>query len=251
MRKPLDERGNELDSNFSIKVRPDAFDVFMESQGGSTGGQPPRNTDYAKALAQHLARLAEHNLTLLEVQVASAPAEKMPEEDRIIEPSGYRFPLALSGVHDFNDLRLALGREVAAFNNMRGPGGNPTKRICLRVQWPGASSTSEKELTNILVGQPPVEAPTADPNELQKRIDRALARRRSSSSGRNAPPAGQVNVPKVPGTPRFIRDPEVIAWALEEADGRCALCRNPAPFKRADGEPFLEVHHVRPLGGWA
>uniref|UniRef100_UPI00406C15BB HNH endonuclease n=1 Tax=Phaeobacter sp. PT47_59 TaxID=3029979 RepID=UPI00406C15BB len=35
---------------------------------------------------------------------------------------------------------------------------------------------------------------------------------------------------------------------LEEAAGICENCGSPAPFKRIDGEAFLEVHHVRPLG---
>ncbi|MCP6330186.1 HNH endonuclease, partial [Klebsiella pneumoniae] len=46
---------------------------------------------------------------------------------------------------------------------------------------------------------------------------------------------------------RFIRDPNVIAWVTVNAGGVCEACDSPAPFKREDGEPYLEVHHVRPL----
>ena len=45
-----------------------------------------------------------------------------------------------------------------------------------------------------------------------------------------------------------MRDPNVIAWVLLIAKGVCEACEKPAPFFAADGDPFLEVHHVRPLG---
>ena len=41
------------------------------------------------------------------------------------------------------------------------------------------------------------------------------------------------------------RDPEVQRWILQRADGRCELCREPAPFDKPNGSPFLEIHHVR------
>lgn len=46
---------------------------------------------------------------------------------------------------------------------------------------------------------------------------------------------------------RFIRDPNVVAWILEQAEGHCESCNAPAPFEGRDHLPFLEVHHVRPL----
>ena len=45
----------------------------------------------------------------------------------------------------------------------------------------------------------------------------------------------------------FVRSAEVKAYVLQEANGRCEVCSSPAPFKDANGMPFLEVHHVRPL----
>lgn len=42
----------------------------------------------------------------------------------------------------------------------------------------------------------------------------------------------------------FQRNPDVIAEVLMRAGGVCEMCRNPAPFRRrADGSPYLEVHH--------
>jgi 5-methylcytosine-specific restriction protein A len=47
---------------------------------------------------------------------------------------------------------------------------------------------------------------------------------------------------------RYLRDPNVIAWVLVAANGVCEACDKSAPFTSMDDEPFLEVHHVRPLG---
>lgn len=92
----------------------------------------------------------------------------------------------------------------------------------------------------------PVEKPTADPIELAERVARALKR---TYTRKPPAPTGQHKVPKVSATSeRYVRDPEVIAWVLREAAGECENCGSTAPFKRQSGEPFLEVHHVRPLG---
>ena len=45
----------------------------------------------------------------------------------------------------------------------------------------------------------------------------------------------------------FSRDPKVKAWVLKEASGKCECCGHDAPFTTPDGEPFLEVHHLRRL----
>lgn len=42
----------------------------------------------------------------------------------------------------------------------------------------------------------------------------------------------------------FHRDPRVVAWVLDQAEGMCECCGQGAPFKKADGTPFLEVHHI-------
>lgn len=45
----------------------------------------------------------------------------------------------------------------------------------------------------------------------------------------------------------YARDPKVKAWVLKEADGRCECCEADAPFITAEGEPFIEIHHLRRL----
>lgn len=46
---------------------------------------------------------------------------------------------------------------------------------------------------------------------------------------------------------QYARDPRVVAYVLNRAQGVCEACDNPAPFKRADGSPYLEAHHIVPL----
>ncbi len=46
---------------------------------------------------------------------------------------------------------------------------------------------------------------------------------------------------------QYKRDPAVKAWVLQQANGKCENCEKPSPFNGADGQPFLEVHHVRQL----
>ena len=61
-------------------------------------------------------------------------------------------------------------------------------------------------------------------------------------------PKGQKSPKRVEITSQsFERDPEVRAFVLSKAEGRCDLCIKHAPFINQDGSPFLEVHHVKQL----
>ena len=61
-------------------------------------------------------------------------------------------------------------------------------------------------------------------------------------------PAGQVKPKKIHGSvDQFARDAAVVAYVLREADGQCECCTKSAPFKKLNGLPYLEVHHVLPL----
>jgi 5-methylcytosine-specific restriction endonuclease McrA len=40
------------------------------------------------------------------------------------------------------------------------------------------------------------------------------------------------------------RNPYISEYAKKRAKGICQLCGNPAPFSKADGEPYLESHHI-------
>ena len=45
----------------------------------------------------------------------------------------------------------------------------------------------------------------------------------------------------------YVRDPEVRAWVRQQAAGMCEGCGLHAPFNLDNGQPFLEVHHVKHL----
>lgn len=241
-----DDEGIELDAKFSVESLNDGFDLVIESRGGSTDGRKPRNTDYAPALVLHLRRMARVGMVLDDLQVASSEAMRLPESMRQIRPSGYTLPLELMTMSDFDELRLAIGRATGEHETKSKKGGNRTKRLKLRMRWPDASGMTADSIANMLANPDACEVPTEDPKELSKRVDRA---RKRMSLKRAAPPKGQEKVRKTSTTSdSYIRDPEVIAWVLEKAAGICEHCGSPAPFKRIDGEAFLEVHHVRPLG---
>lgn len=45
-------------------------------------------------------------------------------------------------------------------------------------------------------------------------------------------------------TTTYQRDANVVNYTLKRANGICELCEQPAPFKKKNGSPYLEVHHV-------
>ncbi|WP_341485471.1 DUF4357 domain-containing protein [Thioclava sp. GXIMD4215] len=95
------------------------------------------------------------------------------------------------------------------------------------------------------------EKPTSDADELRNRVVRvSKALHDAETKGLKLPePAGKVNPGRESGTTfRFVRDPNVIAWVLHTSQGSCEVCGEEAPFRKDDGAPYLEVHHVRPLG---
>jgi hypothetical protein len=63
----------------------------------------------------------------------------------------------------------------------------------------------------------------------------------------SAPSGSAMSLQVEETTLRFVRDQRVIDWVVDGAHGACEVCKNPAPFCRSEGDPFLEVHHVRPL----
>lgn len=86
--------------------------------------------------------------------------------------------------------------------------------------------------------------PTASAEDLEAR---------ASSLRRRGPvprPLGNANPERAESTSAaaFQRDPSVVAWVLQQADGECELCGKPAAFRRrSDGTPYLEVHHPHTL----
>ncbi|SLN77678.1 HNH endonuclease [Oceanibacterium hippocampi] len=253
MLNPRDDTGRKLDASFTLEKLPDGFALTVESRGGSDHGpNPSRNKNYVEGMLLHLKRMAEHDMRLDEIQVASAKALRLSGSERIVWPEGYPRPLSMAAVSDFNDLRLAIGRQSAAFQNTSNSTGNNSKRMKLIVRSPEAANMAIDQLEAIFTGLNGAsvwtEAPASNEEELRERVANARRKARRSSAKGKTPPEGQNDVKRVSGSSEhFVRDPNVIAWVLEQAAGSCEACSEKAPFRRDDAEPYLEVHHVRPL----
>jgi 5-methylcytosine-specific restriction protein A len=111
------------------------------------------------------------------------------------------------------------------------------------VRFPPGQSISpgiEQRLKSLLE----VRLPTADPDELERLTKKA----REHGNGRQAPaPCSNGADFELQQTKRYKRRADVKAWVLEAAGNTCEACGSEAPFVGADGYPFLEVHHMRPL----
>jgi 5-methylcytosine-specific restriction protein A len=96
------------------------------------------------------------------------------------------------------------------------------------------------------------EAPTLLSEDIYENINQQrerFANRLSSEelkerAGRAKEVPGERNI----SAKRFERDPYVAEWAKRKANGICQLCNSPAPFITIQGDPFLETHHITPLG---
>jgi hypothetical protein len=85
-------------------------------------------------------------------------------------------------------------------------------------------------------------APESDPEKLDHKV------RRIKSLSDLPRPDGVNNPLRTTRSVELIeRSPLVKAWVLREANGVCQLCEQIGPFKDRDGQPFLEVHHIKPL----
>jgi len=74
---------------------------------------------------------------------------------------------------------------------------------------------------------------TAEPIEILRKFAYAAATESS---------AGKETVAK---RIAYERSKAVRDYVLKRADGTCECCRQPAPFRLADGSPYLEPHHNR------
>lgn len=245
--QPIADNGERLDANFLLQSTGDTFYLIMESWGGGT---PPRNPDYNGALEMLLARLGNIQAKLQSCVLDSARVQHLAPYDRLLYMADYPYPIVLSEVKDFSDLRRKIRGAQRPF------GGNGGSRIRLHLSL--SSPLSITALERLLVGpdgavvqetDPWNEDPTEDPQLLEVRV-RKVRSNISKNSERDhlQPPVGSPGGKQITGTARFFtRDPNVIAWVLEEANGTCEVCEKPAPFQKLNGDHFLEVHHVRTL----
>lgn len=228
--------GEKLDSTYSFETFDNVFGLVLESWGPKD-----RNPAYAQAMEQILSRLIENDVPYINVYVVSRNLTRaFPHlDDRSIKINGSK-DLRLRH-KDAHDLRLVIGREVGYLkedSSVNSKGGNRFKRVLLHspllseADWNAIASTNAKlELFE----------PTADNEKLERLVD-ALQQQ-------------EIDIPKGSLTPKqssvtataYYRDPLVKAWVMKNANGVCEACLSSAPFKRSNGTPYLEVHHLVPL----
>jgi hypothetical protein len=257
--KPIDDRGQELDAIYTVEGIPDGAYLILESRGGSTGGRPPRNVDYSAAFEVLLRRLGQLSATLIDIEVYSNITQKLPFEQRRLSTPTFPLPIDLSSLVDLEHFRHEIGRASAALGRQSDSkgGGNPTKKLRLTLRWPGAVGRTNEQLEHLLASKittqsgllvpSTVQGPTSDPVEFTNRVVQARHRIQGARQ-MPSPPIGNAEVAQSEiSNRRYFRDPEVVAWVLIQANGICECCAHSAPFYDQSGEPFLEVHHVRPL----
>jgi len=89
-----------------------------------------------------------------------------------------------------------------------------------------------------------IRLPISDADKLNKRVAELRSRGTKSKPKGNKKPRRSSS-----SREQIDRDPEIVAWTLNNASGICECCNNPAPFIRSkDGTEYLEVHHVKMLG---
>ena len=235
----IDENGIDLDSEYNLETISNISGLILESWGPST-----RNPKYNEAFDIIIQRLMDLRFTSFNVYVISAPLVTIFPNitDRAIAIDGTT-EIGLQGV-EAKSLRLLIGREQAALKaNPKSKGGNRTKRILIHnknidsILWGeianGKASMNKfpKEMT----------LPTSDRQSLENKVENLINYKLEVPNGIKTPSTSIVQ------TNSYERDPSVKAWVLIEANGYCEMCQIEAPFKKENGNPYLEVHHVSHL----
>ena len=113
----------------------------------------------------------------------------------------------------------------------------------------------ESDVKKFLVGRVPpmgnrvleIWSSSAENDALGISFASAVQKASKDSSARRQ--ARLAKAPRLPSrvavtTEIFVRNPDVVAEVLYQANGVCGRCEKPAPFaKKRGGSPYLEVHH--------
>jgi len=133
-----------IDAIFSVHAEGDAFEIILESRGGSMSASNAQNTEYNLGLKELLRRSQHIATSLVDCRVVSQKTASLSEEEQRVQPSEpYEFPIDLLSVTDFEDLRKKLTSPQTDIASTAPPGkGNQTKRILLRfvAQRPGLTA---------------------------------------------------------------------------------------------------------------
>lgn len=133
-----------IDAIFSVHAEGDAFDLILESRGGRRSASNATNTEYNLGLEELLRRSQRIATSLVDCRVVSQVTASFSEDKQRVHPlEPYEYPIALSGVADFADLRKKLTRPQTDIASRAKDGtGNRTRRIVLRfiASQPGLSA---------------------------------------------------------------------------------------------------------------
>lgn len=248
----ISSTGARLDADFSLDLTVEGFDVIIESRsGGKRGKTRPRNPDYEKLFELVLERAAALGARFDGAWVVSADTVSLPADARLLSAPEYPYPIDLSAVTSFRELRTtisgrqgAIGRRAGA----RGP-GNRNKRVLLSFgldQPPGETELVEAVLTgsggsggavvaNLLAAPPARNRGPGSLAALQQLLEKYT----------HAAPQVREKISK-----RIER-----GWIGDRVKAayhyRCQICValgcDERTFRKRDGNAYVETHHVDPV----
>lgn len=136
------DEGRALDARFHLQRVSDDLSLVFQSRGGTGVSPDERNTEYNAGLEVLLARLSAAGAVIEDALVDSERLRELDPDQRRIEDDELRYPLSIS---DAKALRRALGSAMARVGRKPDAKGaeNSTKRILLRLRWPGGGSVQE------------------------------------------------------------------------------------------------------------
>lgn len=217
--------------------REAGFNAFLRSRDGELGVAFERLKSEAHGLPWSNAELKVCVAAYWKLVTAEAKGQKLSKTDLRTEALKHGLSSRSKKAYEFRMQNISAVLDELGLK--RATGYAPMKNI-------GSVKATLIEMINEQWGRSnDLESPTDDDEALATRVISARQRLRSRKS--QAPPGSREVRKVLSATERFIRDPNVIASVLERAAGKCETCEAPAPFVTVDGEPFLEVHHVRPL----
>jgi hypothetical protein len=136
--------GAELNAEFSVVADGLHLSLVLDSAGGRTAGERPRNHEYVSALSLLLSRLRDRQAMVLSAMVVSKRTAALPEHARSLLPD----PVDLADVSDIEQLRLRITRAQGKVGlpATASKEGNNRKRIALRLAVPGYGPTDAARL---------------------------------------------------------------------------------------------------------
>ncbi|TYL89966.1 hypothetical protein FXB40_34110 [Bradyrhizobium rifense] len=217
--------------------RQAGFKAFLRSSDGRLGVTFERLKSASHGLPWSSAELKVCVVAYWKLITAEARGQRISKTDLRNEALEQGLASRSESAYEFRMQNISAVLDELGLK--RATGYAPMKNI-------GGVKASLIELVNEQWGRSKeFESPTADDDALATRV--IAARQKIANAMSEAPPGSRSVRKLLSATEKFVRDPNVIAWVLKRAAGKCEMCEAPAPFVATDGEPFLEVHHVRPL----